>query len=109
MLNPRATAGHGGSGSVVSWQLDWTHDTAFPPVPEQLRRRRAASWRCAPLAVDGRRDPFDPITPPGWTGREVASWDTAARHLQACGLFGQWQVPQSVRAPSWRRRAGDAA
>jgi hypothetical protein len=107
MLNPRAKAGHGGSGTV-SGQLDWTHDTASPPVPEQLRRRRAASWRREPLP-DGRRDPFDPITPRDWTSREVASWDTAAQHLCACGLFGQWQVPQSVRAPSWRRRRDGAA
>jgi hypothetical protein len=31
-------------------------------TPTQLRRRRAASWRCPPLA-DGRRDPLDPPPP----------------------------------------------
>jgi len=32
-------------------------------VPVQLRRRRAASWRCPPLGC-GRRDPIDQL--PRW-------------------------------------------
>jgi hypothetical protein len=50
---------------------------AVEGVALQLRRRRAASWRCEPLA-DGRRDPIDPMP----TDREVLRdvWRTLARH-----------------------------
>ncbi|MGH3798481.1 MAG: hypothetical protein ACRDSP_26860 [Pseudonocardiaceae bacterium] len=72
-------------------------------VPEQLRRRRAASWRCEPLA-GGHRDPWADWHAAGWTDAELESWGAAAGHLRGLELFGSWQVPESVRA-AWRRRS----
>jgi hypothetical protein len=39
-----------------------------------------------------------------WTDRELAAWYVTAEHLRDLGLFGRWQVPESVRH-AWRRRA----
>jgi hypothetical protein len=55
-------------------------------VPEQLRRRRAASWRCPPLSC-GHRDPLDHYNVP--LGRSAADLRAARRawgHLHAHGL-----------------------
>ncbi|MGH3798044.1 MAG: hypothetical protein ACRDSP_24575 [Pseudonocardiaceae bacterium] len=72
-------------------------------IPEQLRRRRAASWRCEPLA-GGHRDPWADWHAAGWTEAELESWGAAAGHLRGLELFGSWQVPELVRA-AWQRRS----
>lgn len=108
-------------------------------IAAQLRRRRAASWRCEPLA-DGRRDPWpelprehywtdreldarrswsqrhrarldaifgvrDPWLVSGdWTDAEIDAFAAAAEHLQGHGLYGRWQIPDSVRVAWYRRR-----
>lgn len=78
--------------------------TSSPSVPAQLRRRRAAAWRCEPLA-DGGRDPWSDQPSRYWTASEVDAWQFAAEHLRGHQLYGSWQVPESVRV-SWRRRQG---
>ncbi|MGH4012199.1 MAG: hypothetical protein ACRDTH_29240 [Pseudonocardiaceae bacterium] len=85
---------------------------ASTSVAAPLRRRRAASYRCPPLA-DGRRDPLDPVHPDTWTDAELESWAAAAVHLRRAGLTPQ--VPHSVRRSWYARRScrcncrGDAA
>ena len=71
--------------------------------PRQLRRRRAASWRCEPLG-DASRDPWDPAYREDWTDSEVTAWQATAEHLRAHGLYGRWQLPDSVRVAWYRRR-----
>jgi hypothetical protein len=62
MTNPRADAVRGGSDNIDAGQARRSDATATPPVPEQLRRRRAASSRYQPLP-DGRQDhPFSPLS-----------------------------------------------
>lgn len=92
-----------------------TADTA-PSVPLRTRRA-AASWSQRHRArVDrafrGLGD--SPGDHPNDWGAEIRSWQAAADHLRACGLYGRWQLPDSVRV-AWRRRScrcncrGDAA
>lgn len=59
----------------------------MPETPDQLRRRRAASYRCPPLA-DGRRDPLELPDQPPPEVRELDSWAAALAHLRAAGLAG---------------------
>jgi hypothetical protein len=76
-------------------------------VPAQLRRRRAASYRCPPLP-DGRRDPLDPVGEPLTDPRELDSWRVAWVHLDRLALPAI--VPPLVLATGRaRRRDGDAA
>jgi hypothetical protein len=76
-------------------------------VPRQLRRRRAASWRCEPLWA-GQRDPWTDERPADWTATEVESWQRTAEYLRAHQLYGRWQVPESVRAARQPGRTGAA-
>jgi hypothetical protein len=101
MTIPRTPAGDTGDRESVSSAARQTHDTADAPpsVPEQFRRRRAASWRCEPLPPDGRRDPLDPAAEP-LTEREVDSWRAAWTHLHAFGLPAV--VPDRVLADGSR-------
>jgi hypothetical protein len=69
-------------------------------VPAQLRRRRAASWRCPPLE-SGIRDPWVGQRDGPISTRELDSWRDAAQHLRAHGLYGTWQ--DSAQVPSPRR------
>lgn len=91
---------------------DDTACTQQSDVPAQLRRRRAASWRCEPLE-SGRRDPWVDQHPDTWTDAELDSWAAAAVHLRRAGLTPQ--VPDSVRRSWYARRScqcscrGDAA
>lgn len=55
-----------------------------PSVPEQLRRRRAASWRLPPLE-SGLRDPLGATDEP-ITDAVVASWRAAWCHISRAGL-----------------------
>lgn len=74
-----------------------TEDTAGPRpsgVPQQIRRRRAASLRLPPLP-SGDRDPWRD-RPAEWL-RELDSLIAAAEHLSALGLYGRWQSPTSAR------------
>lgn len=73
-------------------------DGSAPPrhsVPQQLRRRRAASWRCEPLRT-GLRDPADPTPTYRVTERELASWRAAYCHLNRLGLVAI--IPEKVPA-----------
>jgi hypothetical protein len=69
-----------------------------------LRRRRAASWRCPPLA-DGRRDPLDPVPEP-LTDAELDSWRVAWWHTRRAGL--EPIIPERILLAAGRR-AGDPA
>jgi uncharacterized protein YfaQ (DUF2300 family) len=71
-------------------------------APQQLRRRRAAAWRCEPLA-DGRRDPLVHRHPDDWSARELESWAAAVAHLRYLDLPAV--APESVRQ-AWRRSCG---
>lgn len=68
-----------------------------PSLPEQLRRRRVASWRCEPLP-SGLWDPWRDRHPDGWTRHELDAWRAAAEQLRGAGIYGHWQLPGSVRA-----------
>lgn len=76
-----------------------------PSVAEQLRRRRAASRRCPPLA-DGRRDPLDTCTEPIAPG-EIDSWRAAWLHLTCRGLppLVPYRVTRAARTQ--RSHGGD--
>jgi hypothetical protein len=63
---------------------------------QQICRRRAASWRCAPLE-SGLCDPWADQHAHLWTSPEGAAWRAAADHLRAHGFYGRWQVPGTVR------------
>jgi hypothetical protein len=101
MTNPRADAVRGGSDNVDAGQARRSDATATPSVPARLRRRRAASWRCEPLA-DGRRDPLDRCAEP-LTDTELASWRLAWLHLHALGFPAV--VPERVLAAAGSRVA----
>jgi hypothetical protein len=68
-------------------------------VAAQLRRRRAASWRCEPL-WSGLRDPADLTPAESVTERELASWRTAWWHLDRLGLPAI--IPERVLAAAGR-------
>lgn len=109
MKDPRPPEeGGAGAGESVSRQLDCTQDTATASpsdVPAQLRRRRAASWRCNPLQ-SGRRDPWHDPPTESVTERELASWRAAWRHLRGCGLPAV--VPERVVAAGQAHRRDGA-
>ncbi len=77
--------------------------TATDPqsVPTQLRRRRAAAWRCEPL-VSGLRDPLDPAGEP-LTDAELASWRVAWLHLAELDLPAIVPPRVLVAAGRWSR------
>lgn len=60
-----------------------------------LRRRRAASWRCAPLPC-GRRDPLDPLPTSSADAHELDSWRAAVHHLASHGHDVRWALPRVV-------------
>lgn len=103
MTNPRTPVPCGGSG-VDARPARRPDTTATDPQsgPAQLRRRRAASWRCEPLP-GGSRDPWADRHSARWTAAELDSWRNTVEHLRANQLYGRWQVPESVRM-AWRRR-----
>jgi hypothetical protein len=68
-------------------------------LPDQLRRRRAASWRLPPLA-DGRRDPLDSADEP-IRDAELVSWRAAWWHLRRAGL--EPVIPKRVLVAVVRR------
>jgi hypothetical protein len=70
-------------------------------VPQQLRRRRHASWRLSPLE-SGQHDPWHDY-PADWSPRELASWSVAMAHLHAVGLPGQ--LSPSVQTALRRHRS----
>jgi hypothetical protein len=72
-------------------------------VAAQLRRRRAAAWRCEPLS-NGLRDPWLPDRL-DWSDDEIDSWVAAVQHLRSQGLYASWQLPASVRVAWYRRRS----
>ncbi|MGH7745377.1 MAG: hypothetical protein ACREQ5_11375 [Candidatus Dormibacteria bacterium] len=103
-MNDPRTEGVRGSDESVATAGRPAHDIPHPrhsDVPAQLRRRRAASWRCPPLA-GGRRDPWDDPHPDHWTEHEVDSWSTSMKHLAAAGLPGL--LPPSALVAVQRRR-----
>jgi hypothetical protein len=54
-------------------------------VAADLCRRRAASWRCAPLH-DGARDAWRPWRPESLSEAQIDGAVAAACHLRAAGL-----------------------
>lgn len=75
------------------------HSDGSAAFVAQLRHRRAASWRCTPLA-DGRRDPLDP---PPRNGRrptlaEIDAWAAAIELLAAHGHDVRWCLSDEVTA-----------
>jgi hypothetical protein len=88
MKNPRTGESDAGASEAVSRPLDCAQDTASPSdLPAQLRRRRAASWRCEPLP-GGQRDPLndDGFDDEPLTDAELDSWRAAWQHLNRLGL-----------------------
>lgn len=81
----------GGAASSATGQVDG-EATGFV---EQLRRRRAASWRLPPLAC-GRRDPHAYRRRP-LTGRELDAWGATVLHFADLGYDVGFAVPGDVR------------
>lgn len=78
---------------------------ASQSVPAELRRRRAAAWRCEPLA-DGLCDPLDPCDEPVSDG-ELDSWRAAWSHLDRVGLVAI--IPERVLAAAGHAQRWDTA
>lgn len=56
-------------------------------LSKQLRRRRVAAMRCAPMP-DGRRDPLEPEEDPILTRAQLDDWAMTLLHLQRTGERG---------------------
>lgn len=107
MTSPRTPAGDTGDRESISGQLDVGHDTPSPSVTDQLRGRRAASWRLLPLE-SGARDPWDDQLTGPVSERERDSWQAAWLHLYRLGLPAIIP-PVVLGAGVAQRHHGDAA
>ena len=76
------------------------------PIGRQLRRRRTASWRCAPLD-SGPRDPWVPWRPEQPSEQLIDGYRDAVEHLLALDLGPHPFIPE-LRA-LWRRGGTDRA
>ncbi|MGH3548287.1 MAG: hypothetical protein ACRDQU_09265 [Pseudonocardiaceae bacterium] len=102
MTNPRTGWDAGVRESISHHGRRPKQNNPSTDIPHQLRCRRVASGRCEPLR-DGRRDPWIDQVSDDWTDRELTAWQAATEHLRNAGLYGKWQVPDSVRV-AWQRR-----
>ncbi len=93
-MSPGDDGGPGVTSSEAPTAQTASHQAASavqPTVAHALRRRRAASYRCAPL-VCGRRDPLDLFERDGPSTFSLSADELRAEANRLAGLG--WAVPE---------------